>query len=123
MKEIEIYRVVTQSNRQLVSATANSCRTRYRVNKWTKPRQGNGPLTAFRSLADALEFRAIIRGDTEIWGGVPDNEQLPHVIYRAIAIRSRKRCVWTGTSKKDPVHERFPGTVYCDKIKLLGRVV
>ena len=119
MKEIEIYKVVRPYNRQLHSAYSGRLgipytHLRYRVGRWIRPKVGSGPLAAFQTIEQARVFR-----DKDLFCEL--------VIYRARAVRSRSRSLWyiktVALYGRFLAHQEYPGTVYCDKIKLLGRVV
>jgi hypothetical protein len=84
----------------------------YRVNRWTRPIAGNGPLTVFRQLSDAQRFIV--------------SSLLPEpIIKRCIYVKSDETSIWTkltdGNSWLGKIDLKYlpVGTVLADAVMLV----
>jgi len=122
MREIYVFKVVRVESKRLVSAIYKPCDNEdlitYMVGEPTRPRPGWGPLSAFESLREALVFR-----ERNIYAIYPSE------IWLARAKSSSEKALWQPTrpfyTKRHPKLPSWcpPGTVLCDEITLIARVM
>lgn len=126
-----VYKVVRVDNSTPVSIWAmGPFYTKYRPNKWTKPKYKECLLTAFSSLRAAKRWARNIQNRfyyIEIWEAlVPDYKQ-PHMKYwktyklNFLNVSNIKNW-WKGMDSVT-YDEKVPrGTVVCEQMKLTNRV-
>ena len=111
MKEIEVWKVVfRQANARYRSVASSAASIYYKQNEWAERPGGCGPLAAFATKFDAYLF------------ALYSCPAVRTAIFKATAVRSRARSLWSKDGKKYQAHSDYLGTVYCDRIKLLERV-
>ena len=97
--------------RSLTSAviSGKDCALKYKVNKWVKPIEGNGPLCVFNSIEDAEDL----------------NYHMLDSIYECLYEESKENTIYIATNNEisNKKLENLPrGTVLATKVKLLRRI-
>ena len=87
---------------------SESASTRYHINRWTKPKKGNGPLCIFTSFEDAREFTSCSQGSF----GWVNNYERNLAIYKCLYVPCNETKLWYQLSGGFKVIENNVSSVF-----------
>ena len=103
------YKVVIKKALLSWNVLINGGGVKYKINKWTKPIKGNGPLCVFNTIEDAEDL----------------NYYMLDSIYECLYEESKENTIYIATNNEisNKKLENLPrGTVLATKVKLLRRI-